>query len=290
MNKRRIERCIVFIWLIGLVLFAAWKLSLLGPSKKQIEENIKIWTENAKENLKENLVFIEGKNYLFVEGTLRGECSEVDPDSHCPISVSEAKINGDSLFVDDFRFAIPQPDIFPYPINEGINFFGFLPKERGSSASLEFEILDYVPNKKLCQQPHDKQGLCNIKWTKKILFDKLISAEELLVKIKDFDYVFSNQTLEISLSGDIESKHKPKISLALYSNSESMKFLIKEDSLELKEKDGEEIYIFESNKVFEIHHPEQNYSILLLAREKNSFYGVEWIFENGELKNSFIYD
>lgn len=293
MNKGKLENYLIVILSIGLIIYIVWKLDIIGTlgerkERREIETNVEAWTKDAKENLKEDFVFMEGESHFFVKGNLVSKCTELDPNSHCPISLRGAKINGNNLFVGGFNFATPTLDIYPYPITEGINILGFLGKDSGRDISLGFEILDYIPNTTLCKIPHDKQQLCNIKWTKKIFLNKPVLAESLPVKITDSDYSFLDKELKVSLKGEVETKKKPETGLALYSVSESKKFLIDENELELNDENG--IYIFEFNDSFRMPRPEQSYSVLLLMRGENSFYAKEWVFENGEVVNTIIYE
>ncbi len=294
MKRKKLENYLIVVLSVGLILFIAWKFNLFELSVQQIEKagiekNIEIWMESAKENLREGFLFMEGENYLFVKGKLSSECTEIDPDSHCPISISDAKIDGNNLFTDNFRFAIPSADIFPYPVNEGVNVLGFASKNHSKNVSLEFEILDYIPNKDLCRRIHGyNKTLCSVKWTKKTFLDEPIPARNLSVEVKDFDYSFWNKTLRISLSGGIESGERPNATLGVYIDFDSRKSLINESHLELEDKNG--IYTFEFDGFFGVHSPEQNYSILLLVTGKNSFHAKEWFFDNGELINSVVYD
>ena len=290
----KLENYLIVVLLVGLVLFVAWRMDVFGLSPKRVlseelKKNFEIWMENAKENLKEDFILTEGENYFFVKGRLASECTEFDPDSHCPISIHDAKINGNDLFTEDYRFTISSPDIFPYPVNEGINVLGFLNKEYSENVSLEFNILDYVPNKNICVRTHGyNKTLCSIKWDKRIFLDEPDYAGSLPADVVDFDYSFQNRTLEVFLRGEIESDDIPEATLGIYKDYETRKSLMNESAVELQGENG--LYTFEFDGFFDLYRPQESYSLLLLVMEGNSFYATEWAFENEVLVNTVVYD
>lgn len=293
-NREKLEKYLIVILLIGLILMIVWKFDIIGlliqrKERAEIEKNRETWMKTAKENLKEDFLFMEGENHFFVKGRLVSECTEPDPNSHCPVSISEAKINGEKLFTDNFRFVTPGPDVSHYPVNEGINVLGFLDKNYNGNVSLEIKILDYVSNKELCGKPHGHdKTLCSLRWTKEIFLDEPVSAKNLSVKITDFDYFFLNEALRVFLKGEIESSEAPSVTLAAYKNFESRKSLLNKNTPELQDENG--IYAFEFDGFFDVRDLEESYSILLLVTGENSFYAKEWVFKVGELVDTVTYD
>jgi|GEM_PF-6705710 len=296
MKRDKLENYVIVFLSIGLILFVAFRLNIFESIASQIEKetrakNIEAWLKNAtNENLKENVLAIEGRNYIFISGNLSSKCTNFDPYSHCPISVLRARVNGDKLFLENFRFATPDPNIFPYPLEEGVKFLGLLEKGQEKNITLDFEILDYIPNKDLCKKPHSYNNtLCDIRWNKSILLNETDKSDKnLTLDVENFNYSFLNQTLEIFLNGKIGSDERPKVVLSFYKIFNSYKSLMNESVSDLQYKNG--IYAFELKNSFDLGITKQNQSILLLVTGNRSFIAKEWVFDKNGLIETKVYD
>lgn len=202
---------------------------------KNPKVQLALWDISASDNLEANFTSIEGKEYVFIEGSLQSKCAHLESKNHCPKEVvtsdQPAYFNNKSFFTPNLTLFRMRDMNATFKLND-VQLISFLKKNE--ERALAVRLNDYIVSKRhICSQKIFNDTTCAIQWTKKFKIQNITKGrDDFFVNITRFDIQIMNSSIEAQVEGKISGNlANPFTELRVYSYYVNINVLVKQENI-----------------------------------------------------------